>query len=268
MYQKVTPPIAASLATLYQDGLSATKISRIVGLSVPTVTKALRAQGHSTATKADKGRNRLYSLAHNSFAVLDEASEYWIGFLMADGCVYRNRTGRYMSCTLKSDDASHVVKLSTFLRSSYPIVTRTQKTTGGTASSVTGIAVRSEQLCQDLERWGVTERKSLSAQAAAGLTPSRHFWRGMIDGDGWIGMSEARPRVLLTGSQIICEQFATYVNELLGSSYSAKPCTGNQAWRTSITSSRRTKQLLDHLYSNCNVALDRKKERALSITGT
>jgi hypothetical protein len=64
-----------------------------------------------------------YSLLDSIFDTVTEQSAYWMGMLMADGWIFKEKTGNpRIAITLAEKDYAHLVKFSRFLKSTYPIL--------------------------------------------------------------------------------------------------------------------------------------------------
>lgn len=104
---------------LCEDGLPLTKIAKKIGVTAPTVKYHLKKMGMKAVNgKMNSGPKR-HSLNHNAFDVLTPESLYWLGFLMADGCVSLNN--KYIILTLQSRDINHLKKYKGFLGYGGPI---------------------------------------------------------------------------------------------------------------------------------------------------
>ena len=104
-------PLAVNIAaasTMYTSGLSLKKVGAALGVSPQTITRRLIEAG---ATIHTAGPYRKYQLRHNAFEERDQESDYWLGFIMADGNVYKGSLG----VTLNQRDAEHLDRLRTFL---------------------------------------------------------------------------------------------------------------------------------------------------------
>ena len=95
------------------------------------------------------------------------------------------------------------------------------------------------------------------------LCDSRHFWRGIVDGDGHLGITNGKPRFTLVGRKNIIASFLKFAKKNLptleadisnhGSIYAAQS-TGRPA-----------QAIMKLLYHNSKIHLDRKKDLAEKI---
>lgn len=200
---------------------------------------------------------------NTAFAMpLTDEAAYWVGFLMADGCVnYKDE----IEVFLHERDVAHLEKLRKFLCS---------RTNLYVARRVLGTYVkfyqRSKQITTDLAQYGVVPRKTRIAEAV-GVEHNRHFWRGVIDGDGWLGEQVQNGRrspalTLVSGSRRLAEQFADFVRTIT-LHWSGDVCaTGKSGknWRVTVSCAS-AREVIRVLYNDCTVALSRKAEKATHL---
>lgn len=122
--------------------------------------------------------------------------------------------------------------------------------------------VASKHLTEMLFLYGVTPRKSLTAQAPDGLYNDADFWRGEVDGDGCV--SARRRRLSLAGSPALMSQFATFVKQV-APVWTGKPRRVGKIAIVTL-SGKAAAQVATRLYTKCTVALDRKRREALLLT--
>ena len=120
---------------------------------------------------------RQYKLNEDYFGkICTEEKAYWLGFILADGCVQSNYNG--ISIELQKKDKEHLKKFLRSLKANYPLV----KTGCGFS-----VAIFSKKMKQDLIKLGVTPRKAQTTKPIrVRKNLQRYFWRGVFDGDGSI----------------------------------------------------------------------------------
>ncbi len=217
---------------------------------------------------------RRYSLDETVFrdASQSERSAYFVGLLMADGNVHEAKGTMVISLKLSGDDDCMVSEFRDFLGSNQPLqyVPAGEQSFMGSAKKYhiqerTYLSVASKQIAADLERYGVIPRKSLVARVNL-LENNRHFWRGLIDGNGSLSIrTHARctlPVISLVGSQSIVNQFLTYVRTLVETDCNLLPA--KSVWRLCLQS-QAAAVVVRELYGDCTIALPRKKAAADEI---
>lgn len=135
-------------------------------------------------------RPRRCSVDAAYFDKLTPQNAYWLGFLLADGCVaFRRRNGVVCQhvLTASSKDREHVKKLQDAMQSTYAL--------SGPHLGVWQLIVPNYDLCLSLERWGIVPQKSLTASPPKlPKALERHWARGVIDGDGSFNAYYRPPR--------------------------------------------------------------------------
>lgn len=246
------------IVDLYKQGKGILEIGKIFNSNTTTIIGILHR--HNIIMRG----HRKLSLNQSSFSSVTPDSSYWIGFLMADGCVYHDR----VAIGLAGTDVSHILKFKKFLGSGHKINELEPQKIGKsnyTSKGVFRLEVRSKQLVFDLARFGVVSGKTKRATIKE-LEDSPHFWRGMIDGDGSILIRDKKyPQIGLIGSEIICNQFLDFAKRIYhGKIRSIIGKTGN-IYRIRLNG-KAAISIIDVLYGNLDVtALDRKMEKAQEI---
>jgi hypothetical protein len=123
---------------------------------------------------------------HGAFDTLTPEAAYWLGFLFADGSVCTSRA-RVPSITLglSACDREHVEQFRAFVGSGHAItdVPPYRLATGYVGQPKCVLTFGSAQLAQRVLALG-----RYSGPIDGELAASRHFWRGVVDGDGSIGI--------------------------------------------------------------------------------
>lgn len=179
---------------------------------------------------------------------------YWIGFLLADGCISEQLIGSdRLIVGLNKRDRGHLVRLRKWLGSNHPIVNRPKY------NSVE-LRIRSQKLCDMLRDFGITPRKSLTAIPDGRLINNRHFWRGMIDGDGTVFI-DGRDKLFtmgLIGTYDVCKRFWQYCLRIDSSFRDVSVCkTSWNGWSLRFCG-RKAEKIAAELYQDGDTALSRK----------
>ncbi len=200
-----------------------------------------------------------YQVTVPEIAPLTEELVYWLGFILADGCVLHmppNKGQNKLRINLKPGDADHLRKLVRFLDSNHPVYIY---------EASCQLSISSNALVAFFESFGIVPRKSLIAVADDRLVNSRHFWRGIVDGDGSIGRggrNKNLPRFQFSGTKKLCQQFLASTNRNCNNVFrnvSIKEC--NNLWHIQTMGSNAA-QVIDWLYHDNIVALQRKQQLA------
>lgn len=191
-------------------------------------------------------------LNQEKFDIVTHSSAYWIGFLYADGCIFNNQ----IKITLQERDIEHLEKFNTFLEGNLNI--RYVKSTKAYT-----VGFSSKYMVERLKSFGIYQNKTFSCVPPTLLEFNIDFWRGVIDGDGHLGISNGcgkdkriRPRLELCGNYatvvgfkvFIDTQIENFINVISRHSSIYKiQSSGNKAFKIARL-----------LYDNAEVFLDRK----------
>lgn len=193
------------------------------------------------------------------FKVIDtEEKAYWLGFLWADGCIYKNpeREEYALQLGLKEDDIEHIRKFLRFMNSEKKILL--------TKDKGCKITLYSKELVEDLINLGFKYRKSFQEELLhLEKIPSylhKHFWRGCVDGDGWV-LDKRKTEVGLCGNIRTIEEFKKFVEESIqyNSKGKIRPIKNIFLFRLTCLQARK---LMSVLYRDSKIYLDRKFETA------
>lgn len=178
------------LINFYQSNKTKKEIAKILNVSVPTVERNIRCLqiNHKPA-----GGQRKYKLNENYFDEIDtEEKAYWLGFILADGCVKNN--SNYLTINLSSIDEMHLCKFISSLNSNYKINRQLNQGTCGMSS----VTMTSKILTDSLRTKGIVANSKKVFDIDETL--EKHYWRGVIDGDGCIhlGYNNKCPQVTIS----------------------------------------------------------------------
>ncbi len=214
---------------------------------------------HGVFIRPENTRRR-YSLNEKAFddERLSVEAAYWIGFLLADGCVSGDR---FLLLTLSDIDIEHVRKLRDFLGSTHPITI--EKSNGFRNSAPCArLVIHSPYLVRSLSRFGIVPRKSNVATASPEMAMNQDFWRGVIEGDGWVRIYNNSFCLGLCGSEAIVRQFTEFASPIAQCKFDVRlNGLSKNCWRTEIRG-RHGLAVARVMYAGNPVSLDRKREVA------
>lgn len=145
--------------------------------------------------------NKSQRLIHDIFENPNKESLYWAGFIAADGCIHKGK----LLITLMHSDIDHLIKFKEFVKSDIELSTQNN----GNAKC---LSISSKKICSDLALYGISSRKTFTYSPPDFCRKSADFWRGMVDGDGYIG--KGRPEIDLCGTRDVCEGFMNFAREI------------------------------------------------------
>ncbi len=211
--------------------------------------------------------NRKYFFNENFFEVIDtEEKAYWLGFIMADGCVSssnKNTTTDRLCINLKEEDIDHLVKFQNSINSFCKIKIKTiENKKRNFISNTACLHISSTKLCSDLESLGICRNKT-GKESIPNISKHliRHFIRGFFDGDGSI--TNKKSFRICSASRDILESINTFFEAELGITFaiyqdkkSIKPF-----FTIDSNHSKKNKKALDCIYKDSITYLDRKYNR-------
>lgn len=200
--------------------------------------------------------------SENYFEKIDsEEKAYFLGFIFSDGNVFKNQ----LCLEIGFRDKEILERFKAALNVKSKISYRKRKNT-----EVASIRVSSEKLCNDLAKYGIVPNKTISTKHLPSAIPplyTRHFLRGVFDGDGWITLKKGGYYCMgyVCNFKSMAEDFKFMANELIEDKNHAKITFKNQngtAYVAQFQSTRQVKQLATALYKDSNIHLTRKYKRA------
>lgn len=273
------------IAALWSDGngLSMNAISKQIGMSQPGVAHSLTKQGlhrpahggsdamfREQAERKYIAKPQRFFIRATAFDVLDATAMYFLGFIIADGCIHRaeGRPSHRLHVRLAAKDREMLEKLRDWLESNHAIQE------GEAANWEDGIMrpfvvyePTSEYMCQRLMHLNVLPNKTSTASAPDVALLSADFWRGCVDGDGCVYVrGEGTP--YLSGTAKIVDQFEAYCQTLvpgltLAKYFHVSHCGKLGCWRGCIRTHEQQTVIMRALYGDpTSVHLRRKREAA------
>ncbi|MHA2281527.1 MAG: hypothetical protein ACXAC5_11790 [Promethearchaeota archaeon] len=181
-----------------------------------------------------------------------EEKAYWLGFIMADGCVSVTQYPK-VQIKLHIKDELHLIKWHKSIRSCNKLSTIVGKFKQSTHYS--------SKMCNDLIELGCVPNKSLLLKFPKLQEDlQHHLIRGYFDGDGCVSFSTNR-KIGFIGTK----QFLISVHDILQQNECLRTNgwwgVAGQAFRWEVHGNKITQRVIDYMYNNATIYLDRKKER-------
>jgi len=246
------------MVELYASGKNTVQIGQVFQVTPSTVRNWLIRSGVTLRGRSEASTR--CKLWHNAFDELTPVAAYWIGFLFADGSVSKDKQRNSVSVRVSERDREHLVKLRAFLRSTHTIGTAPAGNYGGYRSRPSvRFSVTSAQLAErilSLGRYG--------GSINATLVESRDFWRGVVDGDGSLGiLANGYAHFSLVGSRRLLEAFLLFLRSNdLDAKMTIRP---HKTIFQVATAGYTAEKIVCLLYDNADVVLDRKAATATEI---
>jgi len=189
---------------------------------------------------------------------------YWLGFIMADGCVYHgsDKNSYRLQINLSAVDAEHLSKFNKAIESDYAIIRKAihnKKT--GKDYEVVQLKINCTQMCKDLIALNVTPKKSLTCEFPdldQSLLP--HYLRGYFDGDGCITESKGKWHISIVGGEPMLRSLQDYLvdNDISSAIYQINH---SKAVSLEISNLKSISRFYKLIYEEADVLLERKYEK-------
>lgn len=264
-----TPEQEAEFAARVAVGEKIRTIARSLEIYPQTIRNAIRRHAQRLAgTVRNPGKRRQYTLNESAFdgAENNPDAAYFIGLIMADGCITHRTYSPRLSIGFSGDDGVMVERFQQFLGTDHPFYVSSR--IGGfrtKSSKFTRISIDSKRIAAKLAEYGVGARKSLTAKVKR-LEMSADFWRGAVDGDGHLtipkGKHLAQPSVGLVGSHAMVSQFVEFVRSF--TECAAKVAPMHSIFRFE-TKGRFAVSIIRKLYGQGRISMPRKQAVADTI---
>lgn len=263
MAKKITEAQESEIVKLYTEGIGSTRIGMKFAIHPVTVRGILK---RYDIPQRKPGDRRKYHVDSDFFERIDtEDKAYWLGFLVADGCIYGNRV---ILC-LSSTDRGHIRKFKRDIKAEYPIYESqiTSKRTGR-ISRRSSIHITSKKLVSDLAQWGVIPRKTFKT-----VFPTldehwaRHFIRGVFDGDGTITQTKHGHcdsyygQFAIYGNREFLLKLQEFFLNLGLKRTQIDRLRGRNSHRLKYKGTHNLRRIYRYLYSRAHIYLDRKKRK-------
>lgn len=266
---------------LYLEGNSLADIAKIAQDTKGYMALRRRLQDLGVSTTKDmkryryklSGSGKKYSLDSDVFLCIDSPEKaYWLGFIMADG--YNHETKSCVSVRIQQEDSDLLKKLKTFLKTNAPIYEINRSTIKGKLGKYSELNICSPKFSENLAKLGCIQGKTYLLEF-----PNieekyySHFIRGYFDGDGCISIVPRRDRVnckqyqlnfvgkesvILKIQEIICNSTGVSRTKLRNKETSFAKAI---SWSGRLV----CKRILDYLYTDATIYLERKYNKYLQL---
>ena len=221
-----------------------------------------------------------YNYNKDYFSVIDtEDKAYWLGFLYADGCInryYRNDKLKSMNLSLSlcRKDYNHLIKFRDCLESNVPIHNRINKC-NNKEYETSRIDICCTKLCYDLINLGCTPQKTYDIKfPTENIVPHKYmrdYLRGFFDGDGCISITEisGKPHIelVITGISDMLKSISDFLisEKIIRKVPKIHKDSRSKAFSMYFYGKDSVKEILDYLYKDSNIYLDRKYKKYIDF---
>ena len=209
---------------------------------------------------------RIYDVNDDYFNQIDsEEKAYWLGFLIADGWINQREGQDRLVLDISSKDKKHLESYANALNFNGPIKDFEIKSGEYKGYKHSQIAITSQQLVNDLSKYGCVPNKSLMLKFPK--LPQRlisHFIRGYFDGDGSVFISNEKHWRNKTIVPVIhyrfcgTKEFLTEVDKYINLNGILSQPKG-KAYELAFKRNRKLIPFYDYLYKDATIFLKRKR---------
>lgn len=252
-----------------EEGKSILQISKEVPYSYDVVRRVLVENG--IKIRSNSYNSRKYHCNEHYFDEIDSPEKaYWLGFIYADGYISFPDYSFLLGIGLAKQDEEHLIKFKNAINSNHKI--NTYKSHGYANTMYSRITIRSDHMCKQLMQKGVVLHKTNILKFPYNIVPDdlmSHFIRGYFDGDGCLtyhikkGTNRTVFSIKIVGTKEVLEGINKYIpiNKTFNLTKRRKNNTNN--YNLEIGGNKQVGVVLDYMYKNSTVHLDRKYEKYL-----
>lgn len=264
---------ADEIAEKYLEGTPKRQLVNLYNVALKTIDIILASKGIDQRSSFDCRKK--YDFNERIFASeVNEAIAYWLGFLMADGYIYVNKTKpEYrLVLNLQYSDIETLEAFKTFMGATHPIkkITRPDGREGCT------IQFHSKNLIDDLAVFGVVPRKTFDMAFSNIPNDLRHhFIRGYFDGDGGWNIVHSKDGYDRCKFGFTCgdKKFLERLKNVLISEcglgdIKILQAKNSKAYQLYWGGRTQAKRFFDYLYQDATVFMGRKKNKGFECSSS
>lgn len=194
---------------------------------------------------------------HNYFENIDtEGKAYFLGLLIADGSIIKNKNNYNHSIRLELQESDKYIIEKFGEEINY---------TGSFVKTKCGysISFTSQKMSEDLGKYGVVKNKTYVGTYLPVIDEKLmpHLIRGIFDGDGTVYLSKDKSfNWGFYGSDLICNQIQDYLSEHLNFKKNSVFNKGTVSF-IYLHSKDRTPKFYNYIYNTASIYLRRKKDK-------
>ena len=243
------------------------KIAKIYGMPRTSVTRYAE---RFELYKSKFNRTKKNNINEDYFKNINTCNKsYWLGFVMADGCLCHIGTSRKsFSIMIKTEDKSHVMQFAKDIDFPEDKIKTRKALRKNTIYSTTGFTTSNKIFCNNLEQHGIIPRKTGKESIPKSIPQDlkNDFIRGFFDGDGHIGFDRIEAS---TTSLTMLEQLTSWLcNHRIFYTIQIVDKTKSVILYRIVISKQSWKDFLDIVYYPGCFGLERKINKVKEIQST
>lgn len=219
----------------------------------------------------------LFNLSRFKY-IKDEESAYWLGYISADGCVYKNEL------VLSSIDLDIINKFNTFMQRTQTFVTTeakisTFKGKDYSCKEFYTARIHNAILINNLKDWEIKPNKSINNTFPKNISDNllKHYIRGYFDGNGSfykclsystkLDKTHTKYGFSIEGTETFILDLQQILAQKFNKTYSTQRRHDTETCCLSLRGNgyKSVREFLDWIYVNANVYMDRKYNKYLQL---
>ena len=261
--------VRESILEDYSKGLSIDILGDKYHVRTDFVYEVLNESGTTRRNRAETRRmSQDLHLDNTFFDNIDlELPSYYLGFIVADGSLTND--GKCLVICVKREDGYILKNLQRLLKMKHGYYegSALDKRTGNTYHR-SMFQIQDPHLIEQLHSQNLAPNKSACEKLPnLDWLNNRHFWRGMIDGDGHVNFTKSAT-IVFVGSKEIVNGFNSFVEHNMElktkRKVTCKKYINKTLYRIAFTGDD-ARNIAKFLYQDCNVSLDRKLQQVMKL---
>lgn len=257
----LTRPQRAQLIEAYLRGDKAEDIASTFGVKKSHVRNVIRRDGLPAGRRRPPPKRGLpYDFSKLLAVPGEDEAHYWLGLWFADGCLSKQGSGWNLILGLTEGDRRSLLGFLSYVRS--PQWIKASKPCPHTGRRMLHVRFYSTDFEKMFAHTGIGPHKTATGRPGEYLRMSPAFWRGLVDGDGCVGVdSLRRPYISITGTKATCEDFIEFCRTIVSTTTKPLKRKGAEAWQVQFLC-KKASLIIRHLYLREGPAMARKRLRA------
>lgn len=236
----------------YQAGESSSEIAKLAGVSDRQIRRLINREGAQTRSA---GKTPIHDVSTAFFKSWSNEMAYVLGFIVTDGCVTDNQL------VIAQKERYILERIAKVVGTTAQV---SEFKNNGGKSVINRLCLSRKEIVHDLNKLGITKRKSLTVPFPD--VPDEfmsHFFRGVIDGDGWVHKKGYVMSIASASLQFAERATETLIDHKFRARLVVEPRTdGATLYRPTVSGKDDIRRLGEWLYRDCSdLYLARKRER-------
>ena len=247
----------------FNENISIKELAQRYNLDRETMGNILK----SNNINKKSNNNVNYNIIDDYFETIDEPNKaYILGLLLTDGSVDNNHGNGRIRLALQKQDVSILEKIKNILG----INSKLYEDKRG--NGMYSLEFSNKKIFEDLQKYNIVPNKTYNTTNLPTNIPKEFmidFLRGMFDGDGTLTYSEDKSQDvtfrLSSHFESICHDYQLLIDELIHKTEHNKLFCAKDVWNCSWRGYNQVLSILDILYKDAELYLDRKYQKYLKL---